>query len=88
MKLVYNLGGISHARDALRIDHGSYKQRSYTLSEKMQIVQAEDRLVEEENLPQNVHRLGLVKIYRLLRYNSQNNLPIPKICEYYFRGFS
>jgi hypothetical protein len=29
MKLVYNLGGISHARDALRIDHRSYKQRSY-----------------------------------------------------------
>ena len=54
MKLVYNLGGINHARDALRIDHRSYKQRSYTSSEKMQIVQAVDRLVEEENLPQNV----------------------------------
>jgi hypothetical protein len=54
MKLVYNLGGINHARDALRIDHSSYKQRSYTSSEKIQIVQAVDRLVEEENLPQNV----------------------------------
>jgi hypothetical protein len=54
MKLVYNLGGINHARDALRIDHWSYKQRSYTSSEKMQIVQAVDRLVEEENLPQHV----------------------------------
>ncbi len=54
MKLVYNLGGINHARDALRIDHRSYKQRSYTSSKKMQIVQVVDRLVEEENLPQNV----------------------------------
>ena len=54
MKLVYNLGGINHAHDALQIDHRSYKQRSYTSSEKMQIVQAVDRLVEEENLPQNV----------------------------------
>ncbi len=51
MKLVYNLGGINHASNALRIDHRSYKQRSYTSSEKMQIVQAVDRLVEEENLP-------------------------------------
>jgi hypothetical protein len=40
VKLVYNLGGINHARDALRIDHRSYKQRSYTSSEKMQIDQA------------------------------------------------
>ncbi len=54
MKLVYNLGGINHARDALWIDHRSYKQRSYTSSKKMQIVQAVDRLVEEENLPQIV----------------------------------
>jgi hypothetical protein len=54
MKLVYNLGGINHARDALRIDHRSYMQRSYTSSKKMQIVQAVDRLVEEENLPQHV----------------------------------
>jgi hypothetical protein len=54
MKLVYNLGGINHARNALRIDHRSYKQRSYTSSEKMQIVQAVDRLVEKEYLPQNV----------------------------------
>ncbi len=54
MKLVYNLGGINHARDALRIDHRSYKQRSYTSSKKMQIVQAVDRLVEEENPPKNV----------------------------------
>jgi hypothetical protein len=54
MKLVYNLGGINHARDALWIDHRSSKQRSYTSSKKMQIVQAVDRLVEEENLPQNV----------------------------------
>jgi hypothetical protein len=42
MKLVYNLGGINHAHDALRIDHRSYKQRNYTSSEKMQIVQAVD----------------------------------------------
>ncbi len=61
MKLVYNLGSINHARDALRIDHRSSKQRSYTSSEKMQIVQAVDRLVEEENLPQNIAagRLGI-----------------------------
>jgi hypothetical protein len=54
MKLVYNLGGINHARNALRIDHRSYKQRSYNSSKKMQIVQAVDRLVEDENLPQHV----------------------------------
>jgi hypothetical protein len=52
MKLVYNLSGINHTRCALRIDHRSYKQRSYTSSKKMQIVQAVDRLVEEKNLPQ------------------------------------
>jgi hypothetical protein len=51
MKLVYNLGGINHARDALPVDHRSYKQRSFTASEKVQILQAVDRLVEEENLP-------------------------------------
>jgi hypothetical protein len=60
MKLVYNLSGINHARNALRVDHRSYKQRSFTASEKVQILQAVDRLVEEENLPQNVAagRLG------------------------------
>jgi hypothetical protein len=61
MKLAYNLGGINHACDALRIDHRSYKQRSFTSSKKVQILQAVDRLVEEENLPQNVGagRLGI-----------------------------
>jgi hypothetical protein len=54
MKILYNLGGISHARDALRVDHRSCKQKSYTSSKKMRIVQAVDRLVEEENLHQNV----------------------------------
>ncbi len=58
MKILYNLGGISHARDALRVDHRSCKQKSYTSSEKMQIVQAVDRLVEEENVLLAVGLLG------------------------------
>jgi DNA-binding transcriptional regulator YiaG len=61
MKILYNLGGISHAHNALRVDHRSCKQKSYTSSKKTRTVQAVDRLVEEENLHQNVAagRLGM-----------------------------
>jgi hypothetical protein len=73
MKLVYNLGSINHARDALRIDHRSYKQKSYTSSKKMQIVQAVDRLLavgllgttasrcaKNQGTPDNQHIVGIV----------------------------
>ena len=35
-----------------------------------------------------IHIRGLVKIYRLLRFNGQKKLTIPKICEYIFEDFA
>ena len=35
-----------------------------------------------------LHIAGLVKIYRLLQYNGQNNMPIRKICEYIFEDLA
>jgi len=38
MRLIYNLSGTSHARDAQRVEHRRSKRRSFSAGEKMKIV--------------------------------------------------
>ena len=54
MKLVYNLSGISHARNAQRIEQRETKRRSFTSAEKMKLVRAVESAITTENLHLNV----------------------------------
>ena len=50
MRLVYNLGGINHAREVQRIKNRTYKRQSFSSCEKMKIVRAVDKMMAEENV--------------------------------------
>ena len=50
MKLVYNLSGTSHARNAQRIEQRETKRRSFTSAEKMKLVRAVESAINTENL--------------------------------------
>ena len=54
MRLVYNLSGTSHARDAQRIEQRETKRRTFTAAEKMKIVRAVESAMARENLPLNL----------------------------------
>ncbi len=54
MKLVYNIGGISHAHEAQRIQDRTLKHRSYTHGKKLKLLQRFDALVEQESVPINI----------------------------------
>ena len=50
MRLIYNTSGISHARDAARIESRSGRRQSYSSGEKMKIVRAVEKMVREEQV--------------------------------------
>ncbi len=51
---MYNIGGISHAREAQRIQDRTLKHRSYTHGKKLKLILRFDALVEQESVPINV----------------------------------
>ena len=61
MRLIYNQGGIGHAREAQRIKDRAYKRQSFSSCEKMKIVRAVDKMMVEENITLGVAaaRLGV-----------------------------
>ena len=61
MRLIYNLSGTSHARDALRVENRTERRRHLTSGEKMKIVRSVDAMMATENFPLNVAatRLGV-----------------------------
>ena len=61
MRLIYNPGGIGHARKAQRVQDRAFKRQSYSSGEKMKIVHAVDKMLVEENITLGVAaaRLGV-----------------------------
>ena len=54
MRLIYNLSGTSHARDAQRIETRTEQRRHFSASEKMKIVRAVDAVMATESLSLNL----------------------------------
>ena len=44
MRLIYNQGGIGHAREAQRVQDRAFKKQGYSSGEKMKLVRAVDKL--------------------------------------------
>jgi len=61
MRLIYNQGGIGHAREAQHIQDRAFKRQRFSSGEKMKIVQAVNKMQEEENITLGVAaaRLGV-----------------------------
>ena len=65
MKLIYNPGGINHACDALCIENRACRKQAYSSGEKMKIVRAVEKMLEDEHIS-----LGVAAAW--LRVNFQN----------------
>ena len=50
MKLVYNLSGMNHARDALCVQNRSCKKKVFSSGEKMKIVRAVEKMLVQEQI--------------------------------------
>ena len=50
MKLVYNLSGMNHARDALSVQNRSCKKKVFSSGEKMKIVRAVEKMLVQEQI--------------------------------------
>ena len=63
MRLIYNQGGISHAREALRIENRAVRKPAFSSGEKMKIVRAVEKMLGEEQISLGVAaaRLGTTR---------------------------
>ena len=50
MRLIYNQGGINHARKALRIENRGVRKPAFSSGEKMKIVRAVEKMLGEEHI--------------------------------------